>query len=223
MTETTFSTLVSYNDSNVRKGLVGGALFAPLATALPTSLTIDSAETPGTPVLQSLPTGFVNLGRLTDAGAVFAENVTSSDITGWGALEPIRRDITSDVKTLQIVGLETNKATISIFHDLDEASLPTPDATTKELQVPRSTTPVAKYFRILVLLQDGAPGSEYWFGRLFPRASVTSRGSQSWAAADTTVSWDITLTAYTDATAGYSSKDFYAGPAWKTNITGAGF
>jgi hypothetical protein len=223
MAETTFAAIVSQNDANVRKGLVGGVLFAPITATLPTSLTVDSAETPGTPVLQTLPTGFVPLGRLSADGAIFSDAVTASDITGWGALEPIRRDITSDVKTLHVVGLETNKATIALLHDLDESGVPTPDSTTKELQIPRATNPIAKYYRILVLMQDGAAGSEYWFGRMFPRASVTDRGDQSWAAGDTVVSWDVTITAYTDATAGYSSKDFYAGPAWKTGITGAGF
>lgn len=222
MAETTFAALVTQNDANIRKGLVGGVLWAPIATSLPASLTIDSAETPGTPVLQTL-TGFSSLGRLTGDGAVFSEAVTGSDTTGWGSLPPVRRDVTADVSTLHIVGLETNKNTIAIFHDLDASAVPTPDSTTKELQIARSPSPVVKYYRILVLMQDGAPGSEYWFGRLFPRASVTDRGDQTWAAGDVAVNWDITLTAYTDASAGFATKDFYAGPAWKTGITGAGF
>lgn len=221
MAETTFGALITQNSANVRKGLTGGVLIAPMSASLPTSLTIDSAETPGTPVLQTL-TGFSSLGYFTDAGAIFSDAETDSTITPWGSLDPVRRDITSAVTTLHVVGLETNKQTIAAYLAADPSTL-TPDATTAELHVDKSASPIAVYNRIILLSQDGAAGSEYWMGKILPRASVTTHGDQTFAEGDTPIEWDMTFTAFKDAAAGYSVRNFFAGPGWKTNKTGAGF
>lgn len=220
-TATTFPALVTQNNANVRKGLVGGVLIGQISAAVPTSITIDSTVTPGTPVLQTL-TGFTSLGWFSDDGAKFGESVDSSDTKAWGAVEPVRRDITSDVTTVQFTALETNKTSLATYFDVDPTTL-VPDTTTAELQIPKNVSPIARYYRVLVLTQDGAPGSEYWIARLMPRASITDRGDMVYMSGDTAVMYDLTFTAYEDASAGYSVKTFYAGPAWKTNKTAAGF
>jgi hypothetical protein len=220
-TATTFGALVTQNNANVRKALKGGVLVAPMSQALPSSLTIDSPTTPGTPVLQTL-TGFTSLGFFDDSGAVFDENINSSDIAAWGELAPVRRDITSDVTALKVTGLETNKTTLATYFGVDATTL-VPDATTAELQIPKNASPVALYYRVLVLSQDGAAGSEYWIARMLPRASLTNIGSMTFASKDTPIAYDMEFTAYKDATAGYSVMTYLAGPGWKTNKTGAGF
>jgi hypothetical protein len=220
-TATTFDALITKSNINVLKALKGGVLLGQMSAAVPSSLTIDSTVTPGTPVLQTL-TGFSSMGFFSDSGAVFDESIDSSDTKAWGELEPVRRDITSDVTTLKVTGLESNKTTIAAFYDIDPTSL-TPDSTTAELQIPKSTSPIAKYYRIIVLSQDGAAGSEYWIGRIMPRASITDRGSMTFDNGDTGIMYDMTFTAYLDSAAGYSVKTIYAGPAWKANLTAAGF
>lgn len=220
-TATTFDALVTKSTANVRKALKGGVLIAPISTALPASLTIDSPTTPGTPVLQTL-TGFVSLGYIADGGAVFTENIQSADVQAWGLLEPVRRDITSDVTELKVTALESNKETLATYYQIDPASL-TPDATTAELQIPKQVSPVAIYYRVLVISQDGAAGSEYWIARMMPRASITGLDNISLDSAKDPISYGMTFTAYTDPVAGYAVMTYYAGPAWKTNKTGAGF
>lgn len=220
-TATTFDALMTSNNANVRKALRGGVLLGQMSAAVPTSITIDSTVTPGTPVLQTL-TGFSAFGFFSDDGAVFDESIDSSDTKAWGELEPVRRDITSDVTTLKVTALETNKTTIAAFYDIDPTSL-VPDTTTGELHIPKSTSPIAKYYRIIVLSQDGAAGSEYWIARILPRASITDRGSMTFDNGDAGIMYDMTFTAYKDSAAGFSVETIYAGPAWKTNLTAAGF
>lgn len=221
MAETTFDALVTNNGANVRKALKGGILVAPITTALPASLTVDSSGSPGTPVLQTL-TGFSSLGFLTSDGATFAEDVNDSTVTPWGALDPVRRDIVTDVTTCHFSALETNKQTLALYFDVDPSTL-TPDPTTAELHIDKSASPIANYRRMIVIGQDGAPGSEYWPARILPRASITTRGDQVFMAGDTAILYDVTVTAFKDAAAGYAVRSIWAGPGWKTNKTGAGF
>ena len=221
MAETTFPALVTYNDQNIRKALKGGLLIAPFSTALPSSVTVDSAGSPGTPVLQTL-TGFSSLGRFTDNGAVMSEGQNDSTITPWGALAPSRRDITSDVTTLKVEALETNKSVLAARFGVDASTL-VPDATTAELHVTKQLSPIALYWRLILLTQDGAANSEYWQGAIFPKASLTGIGDMTFMSGDTAILYDMTFTMFVDAAAGFDVRNFYAGPGWKTNKTGAGF
>jgi hypothetical protein len=221
MAETTFGALVTKTEANIRKALTGGVLWAPFSTALPSSLTIDSAGSPGTPVLQTL-TGFTSLGCMSEDGITFSEDISDSTITPWGSLDPARRDIITDVTTCHIVALETNKQTLAMYYDVDASTL-TPDVTTAELHIDKSASAVAKYSRFIILGQDGASGSEYWPAKILPRASITGRGDMVFMGGDTAIVYDVTLTAFKDTAAGYAVRNVWAGPGWKTAQTAMGF
>lgn len=221
MTETTFDGLVTNNTANVRKALKGGVLVAPISTAIPTSLTIDSAGSPGTPVLQTL-TGFSSLGCFSDDGAVFSRDTNDSTITPWGFLDPARRDITSDVTSVKFTALETNKQTLALYFGVDPSTL-VPDATTGELHIDKAASSTAIYYRILVIGQDGAAGSEIWPARLLPRASVTDYDDITFQSGDTAIVYGMTLTAYKDAAAGYADRSIWAGPGFKSAQSAMGF
>lgn len=221
MAETTFGALATNNTANVRKALRGGVLIAPISTSIPASITVDSAGSPGTPVLQTL-TGFSSLGCFSDDGTKFSRDIKDSTITPWGFLDPARRDIVSDVTSVTFTALETNKQTLALYFGVDPSTL-TPDATTAELHIDKAASAQAIYYRLLVLGQDGAAGSEYWPARLLPRASVTSFDDIVFQSGDTAIVYGMTLTAYKDTTAGYADRSIWAGPGWKTNKTAAGF
>lgn len=221
MTETTFGALVTQDTGNVRKALKGGVLIAAETAALPSTLTAMSTGTTPVPELQAL-TGFSSLGFITDDGAVVSSDVSSSNIAAWGEGDPVRTDITSKTRTLKVTGLETNKTTLSTYFGVDPASL-TPDATSGELSIEDIGDLSTTYFRVLILSQDGAEGQEYWVAQLLPRASITDYGDLTFASGDTPIEWDMTFTAYKDATAGYVMKTFFAGPGWLAALAGAGF
>lgn len=220
-TATTFDALATENTANVRKALRGGVLWAPASTAIPASITIDSPTTPGTPVLQTL-TGFTSLGCFSDNGAKFSRSVKDSTITPWGFLDPARRDIVEDVTTCQVTALETNKQVLAWYYGVDVSTL-TPDATTGELHIDKAASAQAVYFRMIVLGQDGAAGSEYWPARLLPRASITNYDDIVFQSGDTAILYGVTITAYKDTTAGYADRSIWAGPGWLANKTAAGF
>lgn len=220
-TATTFDSLVTNDTSNVRKALRGGVLWAPISTAIPASLTIDSPTDPGTPVLQTL-TGFSSLGCFTDDGAKFSRNIKDSTITPWGFLDPARRDIVSDVTTCKVTALETTKQTLAWYYGVDASTL-TPDATTAELHIDKAASAQAVYFRFLVLGQDGAAGSEFWPGRLLPRASVTNFDDIVFQSGDTAIMYGVEITAYKDAAAGYADRSIWCGPGWKSAQSAMGF
>lgn len=220
-TATTFDALAINDASNVRKALKGGALWAPISTAIPTSLTIDSVSSPGTPVLQTL-TGFSSLGCFSDNGAKFARAIKDSTVTPWGFLDPARRDIVTDVTTCQITALETNKQVLAWYYGVDATTL-TPDSTTAELHIDKAASAQASYFRMIVLGQDGAAGSEYWPARLLPRASITGYDDIVFQSGDTAIMYGVTVTAFKDTAAGYADRSIWCGPGWKTNKTAAGF
>lgn len=220
-TPTTFDALVTQDTGNVRKALRGGVLWAPISTAIPASLTIDSPTTPGTPVLQTL-TGFSSLGCFSDDGAKFSRDVKDSTLTPWGFLDPARRDIITDVTTCQVAALETNEQTLAWYYGVDPATL-TPDATTAELHIDKAASAQAVYFRFVVIGQDGAAGSEFWPARLLPRASVTGFDDIVFQSGDTAIMYGATITAYMDTAAGYADRSIWAGPGWKTAQAAMGF
>jgi len=220
-TATTFDELATNNTALARKALRGGVLWAPMSTAIPASLTIDSPTTPGTPVLQAL-TGFSSLGCFSDDGAKFSRDIKDSTITPWGFLDPARRDIVTDVTSVAITALETNKQTLSMFHGVDASSL-TPDSVTGELHIDKAASAQAVYFRLIVIGQDGTEGNEYWTARLLPRASVTGFDDQVFQSGDTTIAYGVTITAYKDTAAGYADRTIWAGPGWLNDQTAMGF
>lgn len=223
MADLTFADVDTRNDKLARKALRGGVWIAPEGTALPSSLTIDSTGSPGTPTLNAFGASFKGLGWIDSSGAVIASAVTSSDTTGWGGTEPLRRDIISDVTTFQVVALETNKTTMATFWGVDPATL-TADATTGEVSVVKPTTPQALYYAAIILGVDGPASKEIYNAYFCPRVSLTNKGNQVFATADgDNLKWDMTFTAYTDSAAGYAVDFRSGGAGWKPLITDMGF
>jgi hypothetical protein len=222
MTDHVYADYDGRKQQNVRKALRGSVFCAKTTANAITTLTVDSSGSPGTPTLNALPAGYTDLGFLSDAGAVIGENVNSADINAWGDLEPVRRDITSDVTTLQLVGLETNKQALAAFFSVDPASI-TADATTGEVSIPKPSTPVAFYWRILVLGVDQNDSGEIYIARFLPNASLTNKGNMSFDSNADAITWDMTFTAYKDSTLGYADKFLAGCPGWKPLKTGMGF
>ena len=222
MVDMTYASVDGRKPGNVRKALRGSVFAAPTSSAALTTLTVDSVGSPGTPTLNALPAGYEDMGTLSDAGAVLARAVSASDINAWGYLEPVRRDITSDVSTLQLVGLETNKQTLAVYFQVDPSTL-VPNATTAELEIAKPVTPTAFYWRILVLGVDQVDAGEIYIARFLPKACLTSIGNMSFDSANDTINYDLTLTAYVDDVLGYADKTFLGGAGWQSLKTSMGF
>lgn len=223
MADITFADLDNKKTELIRKALQGAVLIGSPGAAMPSTLTVDSTATPGTPVLNpAIQTSFKDLGEISTAGAVFADAVSTNDITSWGRLEPGRRDISSDITTLQIVAQETNLLTLTSTYGIDPATI-TPDATTGEVTIRKPSTASVTYYPMIVLGVDGSGSSEIWCGGFLPRVALSNRGNMTLASGADGIYYDTTWTAFTDSTAGYSLEWHWGGPGWKAMLTEMGF
>ena len=102
----------------IRKALKGSVFIADIAadpiTALTTGATAD---------LSPLPTGYSDLGWLTEEGMPFGRDVGQSNVTSFGSQTPTRSDVTSDVTTLTVIPQETKGVTIGLYTGADMAAI----------------------------------------------------------------------------------------------------
>ncbi|TDD97644.1 phage tail protein [Actinomadura rubrisoli] len=206
------------NAALIFKALQGSVFTAPSTAAAITNLT-DS----GDKLLKALPTGYEDVGWTSDDGAQFGRDVDTSDITGWGSVEPLRSDVNSDVTTLQIACLETKKATIGLYTGADMAAA-TPDPVSGELSIEKPARPSFRYYRVIAIAVDLTDDGEYYVARFLPRARVTDFDEQAMQSSDDSpLTWAVTLTSYQDATLGYSERYIFGGPGWATRLASMGF
>jgi hypothetical protein len=222
MADTTWTALNVQNANLIRKTLAGGvAMIAPYSAAAITSLTTDTT-TPGTPVLQTVPTDYKKLGLMSEDGATFPRDIDTSDVNSWGISEPTRTDIRSDVSSCKIILQETNINTMSLYLGTALTALEA-DEDTGEVVTDKPATPPLLYFRLLVVARDVTSDGEFYFGRFFPRAQITDRDEQNWGGGDDPIQYGITFQAKYDTTLATSERFFFAGAGWKARAVEMGF
>lgn len=213
-----YDDLQQRNAALIMKALQGSVFIAPYSATPVTTLT-DTTDK----LLKPLPDDYDDIGWTSDDGAQWGRDVDTSETTGWGAVEPLRSDVNSDVTTLQVACLETKKATIGLYTGADIAP-DAPDNTSGELGVEKPARPSFRYYRTLVVAVDLTDDGEYYIGRFLPRAKVTDFGEQSYQSSDDSpITWEVTLTSYQDPVLGYAEKYFFGGPGWAAKLTSMGF
>lgn len=211
-----WETLKKHQNELIRKQLEGSTFIAPITSSAIAALTgADKA-------LLALPAGYNDVGWMSDDGAQFSSDVSTSDVTSWGAVEPTRRDITSDVTTLQCTLQETNKQTIGLYTGVDMTAV-IPDPTSGEVAISKPDRPPLRFWRVLTIGVDIGDAGEIYTARFLPRASVSDKGDQAFSNGDDPTIWDVTLTGYLDSTLGYSERFFFGGPGWEALLTKMGF
>jgi hypothetical protein len=219
MAGTTFDDVQQHNASLIMKSLEVGVFVAPSTAPAITSLT-DSTDK----MLAALPTGYSDLGWLSDDGSQFSSDISTSDITGAGSTAPLRSDITADTTTLQVACLETNLQSIGIYTGTDMTTV-TPNATSGEVKISKPTRPVPTYYRVLAIGVDFVDGAgEYYVARFLPRMKVTDKDDQAYQSSDDSpVTWSVTLTAFEDPALGTAEEFFFGGPGWFAKLAAMGF
>ena len=212
-----YDDLQQRNAALIMKTLQGSVFVAPSSADVITSLT-DADK-----LLKELPAGYDDLGWMSEDGAQFGRDVDVSDINGFGSVEPLRSDVNSDVTTLQVSCLETKKATIGLYTGAD-MSTATPDPTSGELSIAKPARPGFRFYRVLVVGVDLTDDGEYYVARFLPRTRVTDYDEQNYQSSDDSpVTFGVTLTAYSDATLGYSENYIWGGPGFAAKLASMGF
>jgi hypothetical protein len=212
-----FAGLAERKSELIRKAQQGSVFVAPFEADPITTLTTGAEAT-----LEALPTGWGDLGWLTDAGIAFSEGITSSDITSWGSVYPTRSDITKEQLTAKVSAQETNARTIGVFTGADMTGV-TPDEVTGEVQIASPLIPTNRLFRMLAVAVDSNDDGEIYIARFLPQVKVTDKDDQAYADAADAVLWGVTFTAYPDSVLGYATKFLWGGPGWLSLLSDMGF
>lgn len=223
-----YDALKNKQNELIRKALDGSVFLADVTADPITALTAYHAAVVGPPAvpafidLAPLPTDWDDLGFLSTDGAAFARDVSTSEVTSWGAVTPTRTDVVSDTTTLTVVAQETKLLTIGLATGADLANV-VPDTDTGEVRIAKPVRPKSKHYRALSVAVDEGDGGEIYIARFLPRAKVSSYAEQSFAQGDDPITWGVTLTGEVDSDLGYSEEWLFGGAGWNALLVDMGF
>ena len=222
MAVASYDALKNKQNELIRKALDGSVFLADVNADPIVTLTTYTAGPPVVIDLTALPTDWDDLGFLSTDGAAFARDVSTSEVTSWGAVTPTRTDVVSDTTTLTVVAQETKLLTIGLATGADLANI-TPDVNTGEVRIAKPVRPKSKHYRALSLAVDEGDGGEIYIARFLPRAKVSSYAEQAFAQGDDPITWGVTLTGEVDSDLGYSEQWMFGGAGWNALLTDMGF
>lgn len=210
----TFSELQDHMQAAIRKGLEG-SVFVKRFDAEDDEIT---ALTDATGLL-AIPAGYEDVGIITkEQGVTWTRDITTSDVTGLGYAEPVRRDITGDTSGMQFT-MRESKRTVFELHDGLDLSAVTQDAN-GNVTWDKPDRPASIYYRVLALFKDGDGADAIYFAKWGPRMQVTDRGETAWNE-ENNAEYPVTLSAFVDDAFGTSLRSLWAGPT--ATITAMGF
>ena len=223
-----YDSLKSQQTELIRKAQGGSAFIAPVSatTIAPDPFTYTAAVT-GPPAvaekieLTALPTGFEDLGYLTDDGLGFENETSQSDVTSWQSITPTRSDLLTDTDTLAVVAQETKLLTIGLYTGIDTAGV-TANVDTATTAMSKPSRPSDRRYRVFAVAVDGEGEDEIFICRYMPNAKVTGKVGQRFGKGDDPISWGVTFTAFTDTTLGYATRYIFGGRGWKSRLTAMG-
>lgn len=217
MADSTLQDMKNANSDLIRKVLDAVVLVAPMSVALPTTFT-----TGATSALQALPAGFRPVGWVTkDDAYTWSRDVSMSETTSHGSVEPTRRDITSDVTGLQMSAQETSRLTLELSNNVDLSDVEA-DAITGEITFRRPVTPSTTYWRVVAIGQDGAGDNTFYNIIVLPRAMISEYGEATWSD-ENELTYPLTWSATPDPELGFSYQQTLAGPGAKSRAVEMGF
>ncbi|MFI6168844.1 Ig-like domain-containing protein [Nocardia sp. NPDC051052] len=189
---------------------------APWYTAAPAQFT------DATTGLQTLPTTYNSVGLISKKdGIAFARNIETGTIDSFGELEPTRMDITGDSTTLSFTPQETNKTVLQLTTGAD-LSAATANADSGEVFFAQPSAPQVTFYSCIVIGRDGDDTNPIYVFKVLPKVALSKADGETWSK-DSSAAQKITLTAFRDATAGYSVGHGFGGRGWKRILQDAGF
>lgn len=202
---------------------IGGSVFIASATADPiTTLTTATGTAPNQVIgLTALPTGYEDVGYMTDDGVSFSTETSVSEVTSFQAAQPTRSDITSETSTLTLQAQETKLLTLGLYTGAELASI-VATAATGEVRIAKPERPSSRFYRVLSLAIDENEFGEIYIARFLPRAKVTGKAEQAYAKADQALTWGLTFTGFKDTALGTAEAHYFGGPGWKGLLTQMG-
>lgn len=207
MAGASYDALMDKKQQLIRKARKGSVFAAPR-----TSEHVETLTDPTDMLLAPLPTGYVDLGWISDDGAQFSTNIDTSDVSSWGSITPTRTDIISESTDLQIACQETKLDTIGMYVGVSTVGVTA--AANGEVRILKPLQPVKQAYHLLNLAVDENESGEIYIARYFPNAEVTDKDDQAFSSGDDPLVWPVTMSARPDTDEGYSEAWLFGGPGW---------
>lgn len=200
MAATDVASILNDNNKNVRKWGTQLLAIADYATEMPTAFFDDTTGKPN-----ALPEGFKVLGYISTDGAKMSRSTESSDVNAVQDLEPVRSDITSRNRTLQLTFLEMNAWVKALAHGLPVSQWPAKND--EGFEFTDGETSDFPYYRLIWLGQDGVGADAHYRVEVGYRVKVTNQGDNTKNRSDAEGE-DQTFTFFRDPK---TNKTFYEG------------
>jgi hypothetical protein len=212
-----FETVRAAQQDLVLSKLSLAVLFAKMTTA-----GITTVEDPATGDLATL-TGYKSAGIIQkDAGLSITSDIESSDIEGYGEVEPVRTIITKRVTRFNASFIETNREVIEKYWgvELDATNLTV--SARGGITVKTPVRPKNIFYRCILLGQDevnGQPLYPYW---ILPRVKLVEVDNLDFKD-DAEIQYRMTFQAFRDPELGFSVLQGWCGPGWGYLVDKSGF
>lgn len=164
-----------------KPAVTGGALRAPLGTALPADATTV------------LTAAFKAVGYISSDGVVESTSTDTNDIVAWGG-DTVRTVQTSHAVTYAFTMIETNPDSVAVYYGDDNVTATVGDATKGAELAIRVTSEELTHQVWDFEIMDGIRKGRV----VLPDGQVTERGDVSYIDEDA-VSYPVTVSAYPDA------------------------
>lgn len=183
---------------------------------------VTSLENPSDGLL-SVPSTAQSAGIIEkSAGVSLAQDMTSTDIEGYGEADPVRTIISKRSISFEADFLETNKVVLekywgTVFAD-DNMAVSAQGGVTIEAP----TLPKNIFYRAYLIGMDDVNGQDLFTYYIMPRVKLTNVSNQD-QKDDGAVSYRMTFQAFRDAGVGFSVVQGWCGPGWRSLVHKTGF
>ena len=144
-----------------------------------------------TTVSTALDASFKDLGYVTTDGATTSTGLTQNDIPVFGSTSPVRTLITSEILTVNLTAMESNKVSEALITRQTLAAITVTSATMSTTRGPGRDA----LYALTLDAVDGASSSA--FRRVFPKIRVTNIGDEQ-IGYNGVLQYPLTFAAYTD-------------------------
>lgn len=214
MSVETFDTVRTGNVKLIRKALAGAVFMKRYASTDPV---VEKLWTVAGGLL--VPADYEDVGVLSKGSAAkLARDTNTADVESWGYAQPTRRDITTDVTTIQFTMQETNKLSLELHKGVDLTGVKA-DAD-GNIIIDKPSTPLMLDWRAFVLCKDGDGADAVYWADWLPNCQVTGMEDQEYSA-ENELAYTVTLTGFEDPAVKTAHRMLMGGPG--IDVTGMGF
>ncbi|MFI2757834.1 phage tail protein [Streptomyces echinatus] len=169
------------DDTQVRVGVEGAFYVAPVGTTAPTD------------PYSAWPTGWVDLGNVSEDGLTESLNENRQQFKAWGRTGAVRTQVTERASTFKVTFMETSAWTLALYYGVNIADMTSSGTGASQfLSFAEPQTPETMYYALGMDVIDGDKPARI----IVARAEVTEKGDRPYKA-DTNQAFELTFSSET--------------------------